>query len=90
MPPQPRASYKARHSKGCLTLGRIEIRIACTHSKAVGFPHRGAGNDFQGSRGKSNGLFHRLPHDIVTYIQGFRYYIGKSEQQAIDQFQRYL
>jgi len=31
-----------------------------------------------------------LPRDIVTYIQGFRYYIGKSEQQAIDQFQRYL
>jgi len=31
-----------------------------------------------------------LPRDIVTYIQGFRYYIGRSEQQAIDQFQRYL
>jgi len=31
-----------------------------------------------------------LPREIVTYIQGFRYYIGKSEQQAIDQFQRYL
>ena len=31
-----------------------------------------------------------LPRDIVTYIQGFRYYIGKSEQQAIDQFQHYL
>jgi chorismate dehydratase len=31
-----------------------------------------------------------LPRHIVTYIQGFRYYIGKSEQQAIDQFQRYL
>jgi len=31
-----------------------------------------------------------LPRDIVTYIQGFRYYIGKSEQQAIDQFQSYL
>src|SRR5215510_14049577 len=31
-----------------------------------------------------------LPRDIVTYIQGFRYYIGQSEQQAIDQFQRYL
>ena len=31
-----------------------------------------------------------LPRDIVAYIQGFRYYIGKSEQQAIDQFQRYL
>jgi chorismate dehydratase len=31
-----------------------------------------------------------LPRDIVTYIQGFRYYIGRSEQRAIDQFQRYL
>jgi chorismate dehydratase len=31
-----------------------------------------------------------LPRDIVTYIQGFRYYIGQSEQQAIDQFQHYL
>ena len=31
-----------------------------------------------------------LPRDIVTYIQGFRYFIGKSEQQAIEQFQRYL
>ena len=31
-----------------------------------------------------------LPRHIVRYIQGFRYYIGKSEQQAIDQFQRYL
>jgi chorismate dehydratase len=31
-----------------------------------------------------------LPRDIVPYIQGFRYYIGRSEQRAIDQFQRYL
>src|SRR5215510_5792990 len=31
-----------------------------------------------------------LPRHIGRYIQGFRYYIGKSEQQAIDQFQRYL
>jgi hypothetical protein len=31
-----------------------------------------------------------LPRHIVRYIQGFHYYIGKSEQQAIDQFQRYL
>jgi chorismate dehydratase len=31
-----------------------------------------------------------LPRDIATYIQGFRYYIGRSEQQAIDQFRRYL
>jgi hypothetical protein len=31
-----------------------------------------------------------LPRDIVQYIQGFRYYIGRSEQQAIDRFRRYL
>ena len=31
-----------------------------------------------------------LPRDIVKYIQGFRYYIGRSEQQAIEQFRRYL
>jgi chorismate dehydratase len=31
-----------------------------------------------------------LPRDIATYIQGFRYFIGRSEQQAIDQFRRYL
>jgi chorismate dehydratase len=33
---------------------------------------------------------HMLPRDIAAYIQGFRYFIGRSEQQAIDQFQRYL
>jgi chorismate dehydratase len=33
---------------------------------------------------------HMLPRDIAQYIQGFQYYIGRSEQQAIDQFQRYL
>jgi chorismate dehydratase len=27
-----------------------------------------------------------LPRDIVRYIQGFRYYIGLSEQQAVEQF----
>lgn len=31
-----------------------------------------------------------LPRDIVTYIQGFRYYIGRAEQQAIEQFQHYV
>jgi chorismate dehydratase len=31
-----------------------------------------------------------LPRDIATYIQGFRYFIGRSEQRAIDQFRRYL
>ena len=31
-----------------------------------------------------------LPRHIVTYIQGFRYYIGRSEQQAMDQFLHYL
>ena len=27
-----------------------------------------------------------LPRDIVTYIQGLRYYIGHAEQQSIEQF----
>ena len=31
-----------------------------------------------------------LPRDIVRYIRCFRYYIGLSEQQAIEQFQHYL
>jgi chorismate dehydratase len=31
-----------------------------------------------------------LPRDVVKYIQGFRYYIGQSEQQAIDLFWRYI
>ena len=31
-----------------------------------------------------------LPRDIVRYIRGFRYYIGLSEQQAIEQFRSYL
>jgi chorismate dehydratase len=31
-----------------------------------------------------------LPRDIAAHIQGFRYFIGRSEQQAIDRFQRYL
>ncbi len=31
-----------------------------------------------------------LPRDIVTYIQGFRYYIGRAEQQAIEQFYAYV
>jgi chorismate dehydratase len=31
-----------------------------------------------------------LPRDIVKYIQGLRYYIGSSEQRAIEQFRHYL
>jgi chorismate dehydratase len=31
-----------------------------------------------------------FPRDIVKYIQGFRYYIGLAEQQAIDRFRRHL
>lgn len=31
-----------------------------------------------------------LPRDVVAYIQGFRYYIGRAEEQAIEQFRRYL
>jgi chorismate dehydratase len=31
-----------------------------------------------------------LPRDIAAYIQGFRYFIGRAEQRAIDRFRRYL
>jgi predicted solute-binding protein len=31
-----------------------------------------------------------LPRDIVRYVRGFRYYIGLSEQQAIEQFRHCL
>jgi chorismate dehydratase len=31
-----------------------------------------------------------LPRDIAAYIQGFRYFIGRSEQQAMDRFRSYL
>jgi predicted solute-binding protein len=31
-----------------------------------------------------------LPRDIAVYIQGVRYFMGRSEQQAIEQFRRYL
>ena len=31
-----------------------------------------------------------LPRDITRYVRGFRYYIGLSEQQAMDQFRHYL
>jgi chorismate dehydratase len=31
-----------------------------------------------------------LPRDIVTYIQGLRYYIGSAEQRAIDRFRNCL
>jgi len=31
-----------------------------------------------------------LPREIIKYIQGLRYYIGLSEQRAIDQFRHYL
>jgi len=31
-----------------------------------------------------------LPRDISRYIRSFRYYIGLSEQQAMEQFQHYL
>lgn len=31
-----------------------------------------------------------LPRDIVTYIQGFRYFIGRAEQQAIETLEQYL
>lgn len=31
-----------------------------------------------------------LPRDIVAYIQGFRYFLGRAEAQAIVTFQQYL
>jgi predicted solute-binding protein len=31
-----------------------------------------------------------LPREIVTYVQGLRYYLGSSEQKAIDRFRQYL
>jgi len=31
-----------------------------------------------------------LPRDVTRYIRSFRYYIGLSEQQAIEQFRHYL
>lgn len=31
-----------------------------------------------------------LPRDIITYIQGLRYYIGSEEQKAIDRFRQSL
>jgi len=31
-----------------------------------------------------------LPREVTRYIQGFRYYIGRSEQQAIDHFNLYV
>jgi hypothetical protein len=30
-----------------------------------------------------------LPRDIAMYIRGFRYFMGRSEQRAIDQFRAY-
>jgi chorismate dehydratase len=31
-----------------------------------------------------------LPRDIVTYIQGLRYYMGHAEQLAVEQFRHYM
>lgn len=31
-----------------------------------------------------------LPRDVVEYVQGIRYYVGRSEQQAIDRFRQCL
>ena len=31
-----------------------------------------------------------LPRDVVDHIQVVRYYVGVSEQKAMDQFRRYL
>jgi chorismate dehydratase len=31
-----------------------------------------------------------LPRDVVNYVQGIRYYVGRSEQQSIDRFRECL
>lgn len=31
-----------------------------------------------------------LPRDVVEYVQGIRYYVGRSEQQSINMFRTYL
>jgi hypothetical protein len=31
-----------------------------------------------------------LPRDITRHIRNFRYYMGRSEQQALDLFRHYL
>ena len=31
-----------------------------------------------------------LPRDVVEYVQGIRYYVGRSEQQAISRFREYV
>ena len=31
-----------------------------------------------------------LPRDVVEYVQGIRYYVGRSEQQAISRFRELL
>jgi predicted solute-binding protein len=31
-----------------------------------------------------------LPRDVTRYLQGFRYYIGLAEQQAIERFRHCL
>ena len=30
------------------------------------------------------------PRDVVQYVQGIRYYVGRSEQQSIDRFRECL
>jgi predicted solute-binding protein len=43
---------------------------------------------FRASAKRGDLLMH--PRDILEYTQGIRYFIGVTEQRAIDQFQHYL
>jgi chorismate dehydratase len=43
---------------------------------------------FRSSDVRDEVLMH--PRDILEYTQGLRYFIGRTEQRAIDVFQRYL
>lgn len=31
-----------------------------------------------------------LPRDVVEYVQGIRYFVGRAEQQSIERFREYL
>jgi chorismate dehydratase len=43
---------------------------------------------FRAAQGRDEVLMH--PRDILEYTQGIRYFLGVSEQRAIDRFQHYL
>jgi chorismate dehydratase len=54
---------------------------------------------YEGLQDWADGLFHSAdvrdevlmhPRDILEYTQGLRYFVGRTEQRAIDVFQRYM